>query len=87
MAADYKPNLALWRVRAAEARTQAEQMTNPDARRMMLRVAETYERMIAFEEAKKGAPLTAAPGVWADRRRQKRPPVLGPGRGPYPVCW
>jgi len=50
MAAEYKPDLALWHDRAEEARTQAEQMTNPETRRMMLRIAETYERMIEFEK-------------------------------------
>ena len=50
MAEEYKPNLELWRNRAEEARTQAEQMSNPETRRMMLLIAETYERMIAFQE-------------------------------------
>jgi hypothetical protein len=36
-----------------EARAQAEQMSDSEARRMMLRVAETYERMIAFERQKR----------------------------------
>jgi hypothetical protein len=50
MAAEYKPHLALWHDRAEEARAQAEQMSNPENRRMMLLIAETYERMIALEE-------------------------------------
>ena len=50
MAPQYKADLDLWRDRAEEARTQAEQMSNPETRRMMLQIAETYERMIAFEK-------------------------------------
>jgi Mg2+ and Co2+ transporter CorA len=49
MTSEYKPDLDLWRDRAEEARTQVEQMTNHETRRMMLRIAETYERMIEFE--------------------------------------
>ena len=50
MAPQYKADLDLWRNRAEEARTQAEQMSNPETRRMMLQIAETYERMVAFEK-------------------------------------
>lgn len=55
MAEEYKPDLELWRNRAEEARTQAEQMSNPETRRMMLRIAETYERMIEFEKGMEAA--------------------------------
>jgi hypothetical protein len=48
--AGYKPDLDLWRDRAEEARTQAEQMSNPKTRRMMLQIAEAYEQMIAFKK-------------------------------------
>ena len=41
MAEGHKPDLDLWRDRAEEARTQAEQMSNPETRRMMLLIAET----------------------------------------------
>jgi hypothetical protein len=50
MAEKHKPNLDLWGDRAEEARTQAEQMSNPETRRMMLLIAETYERMIEIEK-------------------------------------
>lgn len=46
-----EPDLDLWRDRAEEARTQAEQMTDPETRRMMLGMAEAYERMIEFEKS------------------------------------
>lgn len=42
----YQPDIKLWRDRAEEARTQAEQMTDPVCRSMMVQIAETYERMI-----------------------------------------
>lgn len=41
----YVDNPARWRDRAEEARIQAEQMSDDDTKRMMLRVAEGYERM------------------------------------------
>jgi hypothetical protein len=34
-----------WRALAEEARQQAEFMTDPDARRLMLGIAEGYERL------------------------------------------
>ncbi len=34
-----------WRHRAKEARTNAEHMTDPDARTMMFTIAEDYERL------------------------------------------
>ena len=47
----YQPDIKLWRDRAEEARTQAEQMTDPVCRSMMLQIAETYERMIDWQLA------------------------------------
>jgi hypothetical protein len=41
---------ARWRKRAEEARTQAAQMTDEEARRGMLSIAEGYERMARFIE-------------------------------------
>ena len=38
--------------RAEEARTVAEQMAEPDARRMMLGIAETYEALARSAEAR-----------------------------------
>ena len=34
-----------WRKRAAEARAIAGRMTDPDAKRMMLGIAQSYERL------------------------------------------
>jgi hypothetical protein len=34
-----------WRSRAEEARTVAEQLADPDAKRTMLRIAADYERL------------------------------------------
>jgi hypothetical protein len=45
----FKPDINLWRERAEEARAQAEQMTDPVCRSMMIQVAETYERLIDWQ--------------------------------------
>jgi hypothetical protein len=34
-----------WRERAEEARAHAQQMTDPEAKRMMLTIAEDYEKL------------------------------------------
>jgi hypothetical protein len=34
-----------WRERAEEARTHAQQMTDPEVKRMMLTIAEDYEKL------------------------------------------
>jgi molecular chaperone GrpE (heat shock protein) len=34
-----------WRERAEEARVHAEQLTDPDSRKKMLRIAEDYEEL------------------------------------------
>ena len=39
------PDEEYWRNRASEARAQAEQMSNPEAKRQMLRIAEKYEHL------------------------------------------
>jgi DNA-binding ferritin-like protein len=36
-----------WQERAEQARSIAEQMADPDSKRMMLRIAEDYERLAA----------------------------------------
>jgi hypothetical protein len=39
-----------WRERAEEARTVAEQLTDPDSRRAMLRIAADYEELARCAE-------------------------------------
>jgi hypothetical protein len=39
------PLLGRWRRRAAEARTLADELTNPEAKRKMLKIAEDYETL------------------------------------------
>ncbi|HWI27458.1 MAG TPA: hypothetical protein VN668_10855 [Stellaceae bacterium] len=45
--------LKLWRDRAEEARAHAESMINPSARRIMLEIAEGYEKLIRELEAER----------------------------------
>jgi rubrerythrin len=48
---------AHWRQRADEARALAEQITDRDARQMMLRIAEDYEKLAKrAEERLKSSP-------------------------------
>ena len=49
---------AHWRDRAEEARSLAEQMTDPESRERMLRIAADYDKLAerAAERAKKTAP-------------------------------
>jgi len=42
-----RDNPAHWQERAEEARSIAEQMSDPDSKQMMLRIAEDYERLAA----------------------------------------
>jgi hypothetical protein len=44
-----------WRERAAEARANAANLDDLDARRLMLEVATTYERLAKDAEARAGA--------------------------------
>lgn len=46
----YRDNPALWRDRAKEARVQAEQMRDPDARKQMLVVARGYDHLAEAAE-------------------------------------
>ena len=39
-----------WRGRASEARAQAEQMSSPEARRELLKIAEAYEQLAKLAE-------------------------------------
>jgi hypothetical protein len=39
-----------WRNRAKEARAQAEQMSDPEARRELLEIAATFERLAKLAE-------------------------------------
>ena len=45
-----------WRARAEEARTLAEQMTNPDARKATLEAAAGYELLANRADAKQRRP-------------------------------
>src|SRR5579884_3284222 len=63
-------NAKHWLDRAAEARIQAEQMTDPDLRRRMLEVAKGYDRMA--EEL--GRPRAAGAQKTATRS------LIGPSR-------
>ena len=46
----YTNNPALWRQRAAEARLQAEQLSEAEAREQMLVIARDYDRLAASAE-------------------------------------
>ena len=48
-----------WRERAEEARSIAEQLSDPDAKRMMLRIADDYERLAQHAE-RRAASLPAS---------------------------
>ena len=41
-----------WRTLAAEARAAADEMTDPDAKRTLLNIAEGYERLARRAEAR-----------------------------------
>jgi len=45
-----------WQERAEEARSIAEQLSDPESRRMMLRIAEDYERLATHASRRKKAP-------------------------------
>jgi hypothetical protein len=45
MASDLMSNPQHWRDRAEEARSNAEQINDPEAKRMMLGIANSYERL------------------------------------------
>jgi hypothetical protein len=53
MAAD-EYDVTRWRARAAEARTLADQLTHPEAKRLMLEIAEKYERLASAAESQRG---------------------------------
>ena len=42
-----------WRTLAAEARGKAEELTDPEAKRIMLSIAEGYERLAQHADARK----------------------------------
>jgi hypothetical protein len=42
-----------WRTRAAEARATADEMSDPEAKRTLLNIAEAYERLARRAEARK----------------------------------
>jgi hypothetical protein len=64
----------LWLDRAKEARTVAGQMRDPDARRMMLKIAEDYQRLAERAKLVNGSMwLDAGAAAEPPRRRPRRP--------------
>jgi len=53
--ADQENDSKYWRGRAAEARTKAEQMRDPEAKRILLEIAASYDR-IAESTERRGRP-------------------------------
>jgi hypothetical protein len=49
-----------WQERAEEARSIAEQLSDPESKRMMLRIAEDYERLAAHAARRMKTGRTAA---------------------------
>ena len=49
-----------WQDRAEEARVHADQMSDPEARRMMLEVAAGYDKLAKRAEQKRIRPVKAA---------------------------
>jgi hypothetical protein len=52
MPSDSADAAARWRALAAEARATAEQMTDADAKRVVLNIADGYERLAERAEAR-----------------------------------
>jgi hypothetical protein len=52
MASDSADPAARWRALAAEARATAEQMSDAEAKRIVLSIAAAYERLAARAEAR-----------------------------------
>lgn len=46
-------NAKHWRDRAEEARLHAEQLTDPEAKRMMLDIAKSYDKLAARAEERR----------------------------------
>ena len=63
----YADNPGLWRLRAEEARAQAEQMSNPVLRRKMRSIAESYERMALRAEERLAQEASGSGEVPDDR--------------------
>jgi hypothetical protein len=53
MPLDLLNNVEHWRGRAEEARVHAEQMTDPEARRMMLEIAASYDKLARRAEERR----------------------------------
>jgi hypothetical protein len=65
MTSELMSNPQHWRERAEEARTNAEQINDPEAKRLMLGIAASYERLAlrAEERVRGGSPKRTARAV------------------------
>jgi hypothetical protein len=61
-----------WRGRAEEARMHAERIHDPEARRMMLVIAASYDRIAERAEERGDPKAERNPGALAPRQPQRR---------------
>jgi hypothetical protein len=60
-------NTKHWQERAEEARVHAEQLTDPEAKRMMLEIAESYQRFVKRAQERQ---LSAGPAEKSKQRNK-----------------
>jgi hypothetical protein len=66
-------NVTHWRNRAEEARSLAEHLTTGDARRVMLGIAEDYDRLAQGGEARIAASTRSINSIASDQAKSCRP--------------